>query len=209
MQIENEFSVGAPPERVYAFLLDVNRVVACVPGAELSEVVDPTTFRGHVRIRVGPITVAYKGRARIAARDDAGRTVTLEADGRETTGPGSTKATVRMSVVELDGASIVRIATDFTVVGRVAGFGRGVMEEVSKSLVNHMATCIKSNLETAELDSRPPDATPAGTASGPAGIARPPGGMPVVISRAAPANAPSLLFGVIVERIRRLFGRTP
>lgn len=153
MQIENEFSVGAPPEKVYAFLLDVNRVVACVPGAELSEVVDPTTFRGHVRIKVGPISVAYKGRARIAVRDDAGRTVTLEAEGSETTGPGSTRATVRMSVVEVNGGSIVRIATDFTVAGRVATFGRGVMEGVSKSLVSHMAGCIKSKLEIAELDS--------------------------------------------------------
>ncbi len=153
MRIENEFSVRAQPQKVYAFLLDVNRVVACVPGAELSEVVDPTTFRGDVRIKVGPITVAYKGSARIAARDDADRTVTLEAQGSETTGPGSTRATVRMAVVEVDGASLVKITTDFTVVGRVATFGRGVMEGVSKSLVNHMAGCIKSNLETAERDS--------------------------------------------------------
>src|SRR5215472_4815781 len=91
MQIENEFQVAASPERVYAFLLDVNRVVTCMPGAELSEVVDPTTFKGRVRIKVGPITVAYNGTARIADRDDVGRVAVLEAEGRETTGPGSAR----------------------------------------------------------------------------------------------------------------------
>ena len=89
MQIENEFEVAAPPERVFEFLLDVNRVVTCMPGAELSEVVDPDTFKGRVKIKVGPITVAYNGTARIAERDEAARRAVLQADGRETTGPGS------------------------------------------------------------------------------------------------------------------------
>ncbi len=65
MQLENEFDIAAAPDRVYSFLLDVNRVVTCMPGAELSEVVDPTTFKGKVRIKVGPITVSYNGTARI------------------------------------------------------------------------------------------------------------------------------------------------
>ena len=68
MQLENSFSVGAPPERVFAYLLDVNKVAGCVPGAELSEVVDPTTFKGKVKIKVGPITVAYSGTAKIVDR---------------------------------------------------------------------------------------------------------------------------------------------
>ena len=89
MQIENEFEVAAPPDRVFSFLLDVNRVVGCMPGAELSEVVDPDNFKGRVKIKVGPITVAYNGTARIAERDETARRAVLQADGRETTGPGS------------------------------------------------------------------------------------------------------------------------
>ena len=69
MQIENSFAVKAPSDRVYEFLLDVNNVVSCVPGAELSEVVDPNTFKGKVRIKVGPVTVNYNGTARITSRD--------------------------------------------------------------------------------------------------------------------------------------------
>src|SRR6266511_4065123 len=98
MKMENQFEVAASPDRVYAFLLDVNRVVTCMPGAELAEVVDPDTFKGKVRIKVGPITVAYNGTARIGERDEANRSATLTAEGRETTGPGSARATARMSV---------------------------------------------------------------------------------------------------------------
>src|ERR1041385_7079362 len=158
MQIENEFQVAASPDRVYAFLLDVNRVVTCMPGAELSEVVDPTTFKGKVRIKVGPITVSYNGTARIADRDDANRSATLQAEGRETTGPGSAPASAPISVADDgDGLSTVRLVTDFTVAGRIANFGRGVMEDVSKRLVSQMADCIKSNLET----EAPPEPAPA------------------------------------------------
>src|SRR6202158_4992006 len=103
LQIENSFEVGAPPDRVYAFLLDVNRVVGCVPGAELSEVVDPNTFKGKVKIKVGPVTVAYAGTARITSRDAETRTATLEAEGRETTGSGTAQATTVMAVAA-DGA---------------------------------------------------------------------------------------------------------
>src|SRR6202171_6246771 len=97
MQLENSFSVGAPPDRVFAYLLDVNKVVGCVPGAELSEVVDPTTFKGKVKVKVGPITVAYSGTASIIDRNPADHSATLEAEGREQTGPGSVPAPASMS----------------------------------------------------------------------------------------------------------------
>src|SRR5579859_6274910 len=127
MQLENSFEVGATPERVFAYLIDVNRVVGCVPGAELSEVVDPTTFKGKVKIKVGPITVSYAGTARITDRDDAKHSATLEAEGRETSGPGSARAKAYMSVEAGGTGSVVKIVTDYTVAGRIAQFGRGGM----------------------------------------------------------------------------------
>jgi len=208
MRIENEFNVSTPPDRVYAFLLDVNRVVTCLPGAELSEVVDPSTFKGKVKIKVGPITVAYNGTARIAERDEANRVATLEAEGRETTGPGSARATARMTVLETAGASLVRLETDFTVAGRIANFGRGVMEDVSKRLVAQMADCIKANLEVVEPA---PAAAASSEAAAPeaqvaAGQAAP-SAAPAAPPAAKPVNALSLLFSVIWDRIRRLFRR--
>jgi uncharacterized protein len=190
MQIQNEFEVAAPPERVYAFLLDVNRVVACVPGAELSEVVDPDTFKGKVKIKVGPITVAYNGTARIADRDEASHKATLQADGRETTGPGSARASAVMTVEPAPSGSKVRLETDFNVAGRVANFGRGVMEDVSRRLVNQMAACIKSNLEAAEepAASAEPAAEPSASV-GPAAAPAPPAPASPLPPSVGPAGA--------------------
>jgi len=201
LQIENTFQVEASPDKVYAFLLDVNRVVGCVPGAELSEVLDPNTFKGKVKIKVGPVTVAYAGTARIVDRDETSRTATLSGEGRETTGPGNARATAKMRVVEEGGGARVEVSTDFTVAGRVAQFGRGLMEDVSKSLVAQMADCIKAKLETAET---PAAAEPPADAA----EARPPSSPvpPPQTQAAKPVNALSLLWSVIVARLRRLFG---
>ncbi len=211
MQIENSFEVGAPPDRVYAFLLDVNRVVGCVPGAELSEVVDPNTFKGKVKIKVGPVTVAYAGTARITGRDDASRTATLEGEGRETTGPGNARAKAAMKVEESGAGSKVTVSTDFTVAGRVAQFGRGLMEDVSKSLVAQMAACIKSKLETAEQPAAAPAETvpPAaeGGSSGPGPAAAPPAPEQSQAQATKPVNALALLWSVLVARLKRLFSR--
>jgi carbon monoxide dehydrogenase subunit G len=195
MQLVNSFAVEAPPGRVFAYLLDVTKVVGCVPGAELTEVVDPTTFKGKVKVKVGPITVAYSGTARIIDRNDAERSATLEGEGRETTGPGSARAKAVMSV-EADGAgSVVKVVTDYTVAGRVAQFGRGVMEDVSRRIVNEVAACIKANLEQAE---------PAAIGAPSSATARP--SAPVT---AAPVNALSLLFKVLWTGVKRVYYGTP
>jgi len=197
MQLENSFTVTAPPERVFAYLLDVNKVVGCVPGAELTEVVDDTTFKGKVKVKVGPITVAYSGTARITGRDDAAHSATLEAEGRETTGQGSARAKALMAVAADGAGSVVRITTDYTVAGRVAQFGRGVMEDVSRRIVNEMASCIKANVEGAN---RP--ASPAGDSPGQ------PEAPPQQVT-APPINAVSLFFQVLWTGIRRAFGGKP
>jgi uncharacterized protein len=198
LQIENSFEVGAPPDAVYAFLLDVNRVVACVPGAALDEVVDPNTFKGKVKIKVGPVTVAYAGTARIVDRDDANRSAVLQGEGRETTGPGNARARATMQVAASGTGSLVTVSTDFTVAGRVAQFGRGLMEDVSKSLVAQMADCIKSKLETAAA----PQPVAASGAAAPAGAGATP---PAAEQGNKPVNALALLWSVIVARIRALF----
>ena len=167
MQIENSFAVKAEPDRVYEFLLDVNNVVGCVPGAELSEVVDPNTFKGKVRIKVGPVTVSYNGTARITSRDAVTRTATLEAEGRETTGSGSAQASTQMAVAADGESSKVTLTTDFTVVGRVAQFGRGIMEDVSRHLVGQAAECIQAKLEAPPAGATPEvDAASNGSAGG-------------------------------------------
>jgi carbon monoxide dehydrogenase subunit G len=199
MQLENSFQVSAPPDRVFGYLLDIDKVVGCVPGAELSEVVDASTFKGKVKIKVGPITVAYSGTARISERDDAQRTATLTAEGRETTGPGSARATATMKVQSSGEGSVVGITTDYHVAGRVAQFGRGVMEDVSRRLVNDMAACIQANLEAAE----PAVENDVAAAVRPGDESPPP--RPVVT--ATPVNAFALFWHLVKLRLGRLFGR--
>lgn len=203
MQLENSFAVSAPPDRVFAYLLDINKVVGCVPGAELSEVVDASTFKGKVKVKVGPIMVAYSGTARIADRDDAAHSATLEAEGRETTGPGSARAKAHMQVAPgADGlGSVVKITTEYSVAGRVAQFGRGVMEDVSRRIVNEMAACIKANVEGGEQHGV--------TMEGGGGLhdAGGPPNTPVVTAK--PVNAVTMFFQVLWEGIRRLFGAKP
>jgi len=198
MQIENSFTVKASPDRVYEFLLDVNNVVGCVPGAELSEVVDPDTFNGKVRIKVGPVTVSYNGTAHITSRDAASRTATLKAEGRETTGSGSAQATTSMAVAEDGDVSKVTLTTDFTVVGRVAQFGRGIMEDVSRHLVGQAAECIQAKLEAPAASAAEaavePEAATASAAPSPA---------PAPASQPAALDALALGRAVAKERLSR------
>ena len=196
MQLENSFQVSAHPDQVFEYLLDINKVVGCVPGAELSEVVDQSTFKGKVKVKVGPITVAYSGTARISERNDAERLATLTAEGRETTGPGSARATAQMHVQTAGEGSLVRITTEYHVAGRVAQFGRGVMEDVSKRLVNDMARCIQANLESDEPAEDDVAAAVSRSAAAPA-----------TVRAAQPVNAFGLLLHLIAVRFRRLFGR--
>ena len=202
MQLENSFQVSAPPERVFAYLLDVNKVVGCVPGAELTEVVDSSTFKGKVKVKVGPITVAYNGTARISEKDEARRSATLTAEGRETTGPGSARATAVMQVETAGEGSLIKITTEYHVAGRVAQFGRGVMEDVSRRLVNEMASCIQANLEADE----PPANEAAAAEERMAFTSEVP--RPRSQATSKPVSAFALLWHLIKLRFARLFGRS-
>jgi carbon monoxide dehydrogenase subunit G len=196
MQLENSFQVSASPDRVFEYLLDINRVVGCVPGAELSEVVDPSTFKGKVKVKVGPISVAYNGTARISERSESDRSAVLVDEGRETTGQGTAKATARMTVEPAADGSTVRIVTEYHIAGRVAQFGRGVMEDVSKRIVREMADCIKANLEsvpTAQPGPSSPDTAMNSVATH----------QPVATARQISVFA--LLVHLISVRIQRLF----
>jgi hypothetical protein len=145
--------------------------------------------------------VAYSGTARIADRDDARRVATLTADGRETTGPGSARASATMTVNTAGEGSLVEIVTDYHVAGRVAQFGRGVMEDVSRRLINDMANCIQANVESDEP--RDDDVAAALERSSEAASAA-----PRPVATAKPVSAFALFWHVVKLRVGRLFGRT-
>jgi hypothetical protein len=149
LKIANSFSVAAPPDRVFAYMLDINKVVGCVPGAELTEVVDAQTFKGKLTLKVGAVKAAFQGTARIVdtQEEDNRAVVTVKADGREIGGQGTARATLLLSVEGTpSGGTQVGINADFSVSGKFAQFGSRVMEDISQGLVNQMGACIGAAL---------------------------------------------------------------
>ena len=162
MQIENSFEVTAPPAQVWDLLLDIERVAPCMPGAELTEVVNDTTWKGRVKMRVGPVSMTYSGNVVMVERNDASRSVTLRAEGRETSGKGNATATVRSSVEPADGGgSRVLIHQDLQLSGMAAQFGGRMMQDVSAHLTQQFADRLSAQLtaEPGQAAATPPPAT--------------------------------------------------
>jgi carbon monoxide dehydrogenase subunit G len=164
IHIEERFRVNAPVGAVWDYLVDPRRVVTCLPGAALTEVVDERTFHGTVKVKVGAITVVYKGRVRLVQVDAEGHRVRMEGDGRESTGTGSAKMAMESSVTPVDGGTEVVVRSDVDVVGRLVQLGRGMIEQVSHQLFEQFAACVRATLE----------AEAAARAGGTAAVAPPP-----------------------------------
>lgn len=147
MELTNEFEVTVPPDEAWKVLTDLERIAPCLPGAQLQEV-EGDAYRGSVKVKVGPITVTYKGTARFQELDAGSRKAVLRAEGRESRGQGNASATVTATLAEA-GADTTRVTvvTDLTVTGKVAQFGRGVLSDVSAKLLSQFA----ANLEETVL----------------------------------------------------------
>jgi uncharacterized protein len=148
MQLDQSFTIRADPDTTYAFLLDVDRVARCIPGVSGVEATGSDTFVGTLKIKVGPLGVTYRGTATIASQDAATRTATITAEGTEGVGAGGVRASATMTVAPDGPGSTVRIETDVAIAGRLAGFGRGIIDGVAKRIVGQMADCIRGQLET-------------------------------------------------------------
>jgi uncharacterized protein len=145
VELTNEFTVGVPTEQAWALLTDVERIAPCMPGAELQEV-EGDEYLGVVKVKVGPITAQYKGRATFVERDAPGLRAVLKAEGRETRGQGNASATISASLHPDAGGTRVAIVTDLAVTGRVAQFGRGVLADVSTKLLGQFVDCLETTV---------------------------------------------------------------
>ncbi|MET9661384.1 SRPBCC family protein, partial [Streptomyces sp. NPDC006510] len=149
MQLQNSFTVPVPADEAWRTLLDIERVSHCLPGATVEEF-DGDTVKGSVKVRVGPITVTYRGTATFLEKDDAAHRMVLSARGNEVRGQGTASATVTAALTDDDGATTVSVTTDLTVTGRPAQFGRGVMSDVSDGLIGRFADCLAQRLSAAQ-----------------------------------------------------------
>ncbi|MGH8977120.1 MAG: SRPBCC family protein [Acidimicrobiia bacterium] len=154
MEIRDSFRVNRPIEDTWKVLLDIERIAPCLPGAELQEV-EGDEYRGVVKVKVGPITAQYKGTATLAEVDEAERRIVLGASGRDTRGQGNANAQIVVTMAEDGTGTQVDVATDLSITGKVAQFGRGVLADVSSKLMGQFV----ENLERDVLSQ--PGAAPA------------------------------------------------
>jgi carbon monoxide dehydrogenase subunit G len=138
MELDHSFTVPVPPDRAWEVLLDVERIAPCMPGATVEEF-DGEVVTGRIKVKVGPVSLTYRGTAKFTERDPGTRAVVVDASGKETRGAGTASAAIRASLVPSGEGTEVSIHTTMNVTGRPAQFGRGVIAEVGGKLVEKFA----------------------------------------------------------------------
>lgn len=169
MKLAHSFTVPADLDTVWQAVLDPERVAPCMPGATLTEV-EGDTFKGSVKVKLGPISLLYKGSGEFLSQDAEARTVVIKASGKDARGNGTAAATVTLAL-RADGPSTVgSVETDLSITGKPAQFGRGLISEVGGKILDTFATCLASKLapvpEAPALSVvKPPTPTPAEAAA--------------------------------------------
>ena len=196
MLIKNDFTVPNPVGDVWSYLLDVEKVAPCMPGAELTETVDARNWKGKLNAKFGPVSMSFAGTVAMEERDDAAHRVKLHAKGMEQRGKGAANATVTSWLESVDEGTHVLMEADITLTGAAAQLSRGLLPEVSKRLTAQFAECLRANLEAVSV---PADGGEAAAASAQPIVAKPVGGLRLGLAA---------MWTGIVHFFRRLFGGT-
>jgi uncharacterized protein len=171
MEISKSFVVKAPKAAVWDFLTDPYKVAKCLPGAAVTDKVDDQTYTGTMTVKVGPVTASYRGKMRFERLDPAAREADIAASGQETRGKGGADMRMKSRIVERGLAeSEVSVVSDVNVVGVLAQFGRGMIQDVSEQLFQRFTDAMRRELETpaaAAAPAAPPTETPAAAPSAP------------------------------------------
>lgn len=219
MLIENSFDVAQPIDRVWAYLLDVERVVPCMPGAELTETIDDRNWKGKVKIKLGPVSLSFNGKVSIEEQDESAHRIVLKGSGMEQRGKGAASATVTSTLETVDGRTRVNVVQDLKVQGQAAQFSRGMMQDVSSRLTKQFAECLQANMEAEEQTAAPVGQTEtrpsaASAPAQPSGVETPPPRAterPVPQAVAKPIGglrlALSALWAAIVRFVKRVAER--
>jgi carbon monoxide dehydrogenase subunit G len=198
MRFENHFDVGAPIDEVWDAVLDVERVAPTVPGAQVLDRVGDDAYQVAIKVKVGPMSMTYRGEVEITERDESTHRAVMKARAKESRGQGTADADVTMSLASRDGGTAATVVTDVQLSGKVATMGQGVLQDVSRRLVETFAANLATMLERgerveAEVPAQPtreaPEPAPAGAEHEPA-------------ESGSALDLGSLGGAVIVERLR-------
>jgi len=163
--LQNDFTVPAPVNEVWSYFNDPERVAPCLPGAELTRVIDPNNFEGRVKIKMGPVSLSFKGTLKVVSRNEASHTVVMKGVGGEEKGKGQAEANVTAVLQGSGNSTTVKITQDITMSGAVAQYGRGMMGDVTTVLMNQFAKCLSNALQ-GKGTSAPKAASGIGIAAG-------------------------------------------
>jgi carbon monoxide dehydrogenase subunit G len=196
MEFDQSFDVPLPPEQAWSVLMDIPRIAPCMPGAELTEVVDPQTYKGKVSVRLGPVALAFAGVVKFESIDAEGRKARVKAQGADSKGRGGANAAVDFRIEPAAGGSKVLLHTNLQLSGAVAQYGRGVgvIEGTASQIIGQFANNLKGQISAGAPAAQPAsDGAPTSLAPQPAA--------------AAPISGFSLIANVIWTMLKRLFGR--
>jgi carbon monoxide dehydrogenase subunit G len=162
VRIENSFDVPAAPDTAWALLIDVPRVVPCMPGAELERTVDESTWEVLQRVKLGPISLQFRSEVKRTEMNETDRRTVLAVNAKEVRGRGGAEATIESSLDPVAGGTRVMLVTELSLRGSVAQYGRPVVGSVAEQLTKQFATCLSSLLETEALAAPPAAVEPVG-----------------------------------------------
>lgn len=214
MQFENTFTVPLPPDDAWRVLMDVERIAPCMPGAELTEVIDKTNYKGRISVRLGPVALTFAGTVKLEDVDDVGHTAKIKAQGSDSKGRGGAQAAAAFRLEPVPEGTKVVVNTDLTLSGAVAQYGRGVgiIQATANQIIQQFATCLKSELSTQTAAASPASAAATAEASA-AATTGAPAAQPRPVTAPRPAAKPisgfSLMWNVLLDSIKNLFRGKP
>jgi carbon monoxide dehydrogenase subunit G len=165
VRLENSFEVSASPDAAWRLLNDVPRVIPCMPGASLDEVVDDDTFKLTMQVKLGPVELRFAAHVIRDGADEDGRRTTMAVKAREAKGRGAASARIESTLEPAGEGTRVSIVTDLQLQGTIATMGRGVVGPVAGQIVAQFADCIAKQLQSpvaAPAEDVPAEVKPVG-----------------------------------------------
>jgi carbon monoxide dehydrogenase subunit G len=209
MEFDNTFEVPLPPAEAWPVLMDIQRIAPCMPGAQLTEVVDATTYKGNIAVRLGPVALTFAGLIKFEEIDDANHTARVKAQGTDAKGRGGANAAASFRLEPAGAGSKVVVHTDLTLSGAVAQYGRGVgmIQATAAQLMKQFADNLKKQLAATPAAVAASALSAGASAAAPSAASAPQPAASQPPPAAAPISGFSLVARVIWDAIMRLFKR--
>lgn len=202
MRLEDHLTVSADPQRVWDHLQDVAQLVPCMPGAELVDTIDERSWRGRMKVKLGPVALTFEGVVELADVDHEARRMLLRGSGKDHKGKGAASADVEVQVGAVEGGAAVSVVQELKIQGQIAQFGRGMMQDISAQMTGQFATCLEAALQANASEAV---STTDGSLVEAGGVAG--GDAATAVREPQPVSVPVQGFRLLLRSLTRALGR--